>query len=139
LAMPAGKCLLNPGSVPEVEIDNQVFTGPAVKENAWMASFYRQGSRWLEGKRRSDHSFRKRHGLQGPIDDAFMDSFIMVRPTGRFLNAKVERWTGEALTNAMREWRLQFRGEPRVMNDTEVRAQDIAANNLVLWGDPRSN
>jgi pimeloyl-ACP methyl ester carboxylesterase len=139
LAMPAGKCLFTPGSVPEVRIDNQVFTGPAVKENAWTASFYRQGSRWQEGKRRSDHSLRKRHGLQGPIDDAFMDSFIMVRPTGKSLNEKVERWTGEALTNAIREWRMQFRGEPRVMNDNEVGSQDIAGNNLVLWGDPRSN
>ena len=26
---------------------------------------------------------RKRHGLQGPIDDAFMDSFVMVKPTGQ--------------------------------------------------------
>ena len=29
-----------------------------------------------------DGTLRKRHGLQGPIDDAFMDSFLMVRPTG---------------------------------------------------------
>ena len=35
----------------------------------------------------------KRHGLQGPIDDAFMDSFLMVRPTGKPLNEKVGAWT----------------------------------------------
>ena len=28
-------------------------------------------------------TWRKKPGLQGPIDDAFMDSFIMVRPTGQ--------------------------------------------------------
>ena len=27
-------------------------------------------------------TLRKRHDLQGPIDDAYMDSFLMVRPTG---------------------------------------------------------
>ena len=44
------------------------------------------------GQRRhptDDGTLRKRHGLQGPIDDAFMDSFMMVRPTGPALN---ERW-----------------------------------------------
>ena len=25
---------------------------------------------------------RKKHGLQGPIDDAFMNGFVFVRPTG---------------------------------------------------------
>ena len=25
---------------------------------------------------------RKKHGLQGPIDDAFMERFLFVRPTG---------------------------------------------------------
>jgi pimeloyl-ACP methyl ester carboxylesterase len=139
LSMPAGKCLLSHGSIPEVRIDNQLFTGPAVKENGWSASFHKQGSRWQQGNHSTEHMLRKRHGLQGPIDDAFMDSFVMVRPTGKFFNERVERWTGSALTNAVREWRMQFRGEPRIINDTDLRAEDIAASNLVLWGDPRSN
>ena len=37
-------------------------------------------------------SLAKRHGLQGPIDDAFMDSFLMVHPTGQPLNEKVGTW-----------------------------------------------
>jgi hypothetical protein len=43
------------------------------------------------------------------------------------------------MTNALREWRLQFRGEPQVKEDALITDADIAGNNLVLWGDPRSN
>jgi pimeloyl-ACP methyl ester carboxylesterase len=139
LSMPAGKCMLTLGNLPEVRIDGQLFTGPAVKENGWSASFHKRGSGWQQADLYPEYTLRKRHGLQGPIDDAFMDSFIMVRPTGMFLNEEVGRWTGKALTNAVREWRMQFRGEPRVMDDMEIRAEDLAASNLVLWGDPRSN
>ena len=35
---------------------------------------------------------RKHHGLQGPIDDAFIDSFVFVRPTGKPLNDTVGEW-----------------------------------------------
>jgi len=37
------------------------------------------------------------------------------------------------MAQAMREWRLQFRGEPRALDDTQVTKADMAANNLVLW------
>ena len=29
-----------------------------------------------------EKGFRKKHGLQGPIDDAFLEPFLVVRPTG---------------------------------------------------------
>src|SRR5208282_1212113 len=80
-----------------------------------------------------------RHGLQGPIDDAFMDGFILVRPTGQSLNEKVGRWAAAGLQHAIDHWRRQFRGEAPVKDDKDINAADIAANNLILWGDPRSN
>ena len=43
----------------------------------------RQDERHLEGRRLPAAGLRKTHGLQGPIDDAFMDSFVFVRPTGK--------------------------------------------------------
>ncbi len=43
------------------------------------------------------------------------------------------------MTHAIEHWRRQFRGEARVKDDTEVTDADIAAHNLVLWGDPSSN
>ena len=36
-------------------------------------------------------------------------------------------------------WRDIFRGDAPVKDDTAITAADIAANNLVLWGDPSSN
>jgi hypothetical protein len=84
-------------------------------------------------------SLRKRHGLQGPIDDAFMDSFLMVRPTGTPLNEKVGAWASAEMKHALDHWRRQFRGDARVKDDSAVTDADIAAHNLVLWGDPSSN
>ena len=63
----------------------------------------------------------------------------MVEPTGQPLNEKVGAWTAEGLKHAVEEWHLQFRGEARVMDDWTISPEDIASNNLILWGDPRSN
>ncbi len=81
----------------------------------------------------------KRHGLQGPIDDAFMDSFVMVTPTGKPLNEKVGAWAASEQERAITMWRRFFRGDARVIKDDAVSDADIANSNLVLWGDPSSN
>jgi hypothetical protein len=81
----------------------------------------------------------KRHDLQGPIDDAFMDSFIMVRPTGTAMNETVGNWVKSEEEHAIRLWRTQMRGDAPVKDDTAVTDADIASANLVLWGDPQSN
>ncbi len=84
-------------------------------------------------------SKRKTHGLQGPIDDAFMDRFLMVRPTGQPLNEKVGTWAAGEMKHAVEHWRKQFRGDAPVKDDSAVTAEDIASSNLILWGDPSSN
>lgn len=81
----------------------------------------------------------KRPGLQGPIDDAFMDSFVMVRPTGQPLNAAVGQWAKTELAEAAFHWRRYFRGEPRVKDDSAITDDDLKNSHLVLWGDPSSN
>ena len=43
------------------------------------------------------------------------------------------------MQHAVDHWRRQFRGEARVKDDKEVTEADIAAHNLILWGDPSSN
>jgi len=101
---------------------------------------FRKGSdrNWQIGSR--DPAIRaKTPSLQGPIDDAFMDSFLIVRPTGKAQNAKVAAWISARLAKATNEWRAQFRGDARVKDDSQVRDADIAAHNLILWGDPASN
>ena len=81
----------------------------------------------------------KRHGLQGPIDDAFLTRFVFVRPTGEASSPETGAWVHAELERAIREWRRVFRGEPLVKDDTAITAEDIAGANLVLWGDPGSN
>ena len=43
---------------------------------------------------------RKRPGLTGPVDDAFMEPFLFVRPTGRPFNPEVGAWVEGELTAA---------------------------------------
>lgn len=81
----------------------------------------------------------KRHNLQGPIDDAFMDSFVFVRPTGTAANEAAGQWAASELERAIVHWRRHFRGDARVVNDTDVTEEMIQSANLVLWGDPSSN
>jgi len=86
-----------------------------------------------------DGSLRKRHNLQGPIDDAFMDSFLFVRPTGTAAHEAVGQWADAELTRAIEHWRRHFRGDVRVVNDVDLTDEMIQSSNIVLWGDPKSN
>jgi len=73
---------------------------------------------------------RKIHGLQGPIDDAFMESFVCVQPSGP-TDARLELFR--------REFAKWMRGDVRVKADTAVTVEDVANHNLILFGDPSSN
>ena len=135
-----GHCPLDAARPPEVELNGHKLIAPRVRsDRSWIACFHKRGKRWETGARPENGGLRKQHGLQGPIDDAFMDSFIMVRPTGKPVADKVGAWTSAEMARAVEQWKLQFRGEPRVKDDTEVTDEDIAASHLVLWGDPASN
>jgi hypothetical protein len=81
----------------------------------------------------------KRPNLQGPIDDAFMDSFLMVRPTGQPFNPAVGQWVQAELAEAVFQWRRQLRGQARIKDDRDLTEADLKNHNLVLWGDPASN
>lgn len=81
----------------------------------------------------------KKPGLQGPIDDAFMDGFVFVKPTGTAKNAQVQAWVEKELKHAIEHWRSQFRGDARVVEDRAVTPELVASANLVLWGDEKSN
>ena len=99
---------------------------------------YQEGGQWKLGER-PEVGLRKQHNLQGPIDDALMDSFIFVRPTGKAWHESVGKWTESELERAIEHWRRHFRGPARVKDDAEVSETDIATANLILWGDPASN
>jgi hypothetical protein len=82
---------------------------------------------------------RKIHGLQGPIEDAFRDGFMVVRGTGQPWNAPVHALTVQRFDVFRSEFAKWMRGDIRVKDDTAVTPGDIANYNLVLFGDPGSN
>ncbi len=84
-------------------------------------------------------ALRKRHGLQGPIDDAFQEPFVFVSPTGKALHPATDAWVRAEMQRAIDQWRLVFRGEIRVIADHAVTPEIMASHHLVLWGDPGSN
>ena len=107
-------------------------------DRSWACRFHRQDGVWSRGAAPAD-GLRKQHNLQGPIDDAFMDSFLFVEPTGTAVSPLVQGWVEAELEHAIVHWRRHFRGDARVKKDTDVNDQDIASANLVLFGDPQSN
>jgi len=140
LEMGSGGCPLDLTRKPVVTIDGQKVTAPGpMSDRSWTAHFSKSGSQWTAGDTSLDAGLHKRHGLQGPIDDAFLDSFVFVSPTGRPQAPGVAQWVANEEKRAIDEWRRQFRGDAQVRNDTDVTDADIASSNLILWGDPGSN
>ena len=86
-----------------------------------------------------DTTLRKSPGLTGPINDAFLEPFLFVRPTGQPLNANVGAWATAELAHATKLWRDIFRGDAPEKDDTALTDADLAHKNLILWGDPASN
>lgn len=130
--------LLNPASNVDVVIDGDRITVPGPQtDRSFTAHFEKKQGHWVVAG--VDHTLRKRHGLQGPIDDAFMNSFIIVRPTGTPWSPAIAKWVDAEMNRAITQWRAQFRGEPQVKDDRAITDEDIANNNLVLWGDLSSN
>src|SRR5260370_32974916 len=82
---------------------------------------------------------RKRHGLQGPIDDAFLEPFLIVRPTGTPWNPPANRQALPILDRFERQYALAFRGHLRVKDDKDVTESDLRNYHVVLFGDPCSN
>jgi len=81
----------------------------------------------------------KTYGMTGPIDDAFTDSFMCVRGTGKPWHAATQAYAEETLKRFQADWHKNFRGDVAIKDDTDVTPDDIANLNLVLFGDPSSN
>src|SRR5262249_3512592 len=74
---------------------------------------------------------RKVRGLQGPIDDAFRDAFVCVKPS--------TRPTPPALEVFAREHAKWMRCDITVKEAKSVTRDDIRDRNLVLLGAPSTN
>ena len=71
--------------VREIKIDGQtlkVKAGPEI-------TLDKNGGAWKIARNGPERGLHKTHALQGPIDDAFLDPFLLVRPTGKPWNNDV--------------------------------------------------
>lgn len=116
-----------------VTVDGQAFKG--------VTRFEKHGGQWADPRtlNRTDGGLRKRHDLQGPIDDAFMGAFVFVRPTGKSSNPRVDEWVRAEMELAIRKWKVNFRGEVTVIDDIDVTDELMKSKHVVLWGDAESN
>lgn len=115
----------------QAEIDGQTISEP-------VSAVEKHDGKWrkaaLEPK-----ALGKRHGLQGPIDDAFLSSFLCVRPTGKAKDAAAHDAALRRLGEFTANWEKFFRGEVRLKDDKAVSDDDIRNHHLVLFGDAGSN
>ena len=139
LSFGPGDCPFVFSTQPAVQIDGTILKAtPPRSDHSWSASFVKTAKGWQVGSVDAK-VLAKRHGLQGPIDDAFLDSFLMVRPTAEPMHQATGKWVTAEMDYAVDQWRKHFRGDARVKDDSAITAADMAKHNLVLWGDPSSN
>src|SRR6202011_4021530 len=116
----------------EIKIDGQdlkVKSGPEI-------TLQKSGPAWKVYKNNAQPGLHKTHALQGPIDDAFLDPFLLVRPTGTPWNAQVNQQALRSLARFDRLWARFFRGHPYLKDDKDVTEADFAKYHIVLFGDP---
>eukprot|EP00456_Euglypha_rotunda_P069399 TRINITY_DN61051_c0_g1_i1.p1 TRINITY_DN61051_c0_g1~~TRINITY_DN61051_c0_g1_i1.p1 ORF type:complete len:189 (+),score=42.74 TRINITY_DN61051_c0_g1_i1:335-901(+) len=89
-------------------------------------AFVRRMNRWEV--RGGKPELRKRAGLQGPIDDAFMDRFLCVSDG-----------PDKNLESFASNFDKYFRGAIRRKSAAEVTKADISDSNLILFGTPATN
>jgi hypothetical protein len=97
------------------------------------------GLAWKVDKNGMEAGLHKTHALQGPIDDAFLDPFLLVRPTGTPWNKGVNDQALRTMAHFDKMWGKYFRGHPFVKDDKDVTEADFAKFQVVLFGDPGSN
>ena len=138
-SLPAGQKMLKVTSPVQLQLGKDRLQAPApASDRSWTFTVHLADGHWQPGPLPGD-GLAKRHGLQGPIDDALMDSFIFVAASGEGGSPLVNNWVQAEMQRAIVHWRRHFRGHARVKLDSEVTEEDIASANLVLWGTPQTN
>lgn len=135
-----------PGSLPatpRITIDGQVIQPEArvASDRSFFCEIHVQSGVWQvvrNAENRSSPTLAKRPGLQGPIDDAFMDSFLFVAPSTTSGDA-ADRWATDEFNHAKVHWRKHFRGDIQSKLDNKLTPDEIEDHHLVAFGDPDSN
>ena len=104
-----------------------------------------EGEQWTlldeaaSAKFQSNAALHKRHNLQGPIDDAFMQPFVCVVGSGEPWSKANAAWAARTLARFEGEFDKWLRGRIPVIHVNDLTPEIIAGKNLILFGDPGSN
>ncbi|NQT85981.1 NPCBM/NEW2 domain-containing protein, partial [bacterium] len=117
-----------------VQADGKTWTGP-VPADGWVR-LRLQGDAWAPSA--EPKTLHKTPDLEGPVQHAFMGSFMIVHGTqGDDEQAKkVSREEARILADRWNRW---ARGKCRTKADKDVKPEDIEKHNLILVGDPATN
>lgn len=122
-----------------IEIDGETVQVPKFGDRARVVDLKRDDKWQLANPREYREGLKKRIGLHGPIDDAFMEPFLVVLPSRKSSNARVQAWIEFEQQHFIDRWRALMRGELRVKRDIDVTDDDLLNYHLVAWGTPETN
>lgn len=136
--LPSGS--FTPSTEVSIAIDGQSILATTNSHGQLALSLHKKSENWqVASDKKQTSKLRKKHGLQGPIDDAFMNSFCFVAPDMKGSNQIVDEWVADEYKHAKQEWIRQFRGDIIETSAVELTESDIANNNLIVFGTPKTN
>ena len=113
-------------------IDGQSFASAA------SASFEKADGKWRKASGPM-RGLEKSHGLQGPIDDAFMDAFLCVKPGGNAATSAVNDFAMTKLDELARDFPKWLRGDVPVKTVRQLTPPEEQGHNIVAFGTPSTN
>ncbi len=118
-----------------IEIDGQQL------EAGQPAQFRRSAANPARWERGTLPGLRKRPGLQGPIDDAFLEPFRVLTPSretesGRRLTPELKAWLAFERDHFQERWEALFRGRFPEQRQSEPTQENLSGRHLVIFGTP---
>ncbi len=100
-------------------------------------SFEKENGKWR--KAGPMRALQKQHGLQGPIDDAFMDAFLCVKPNGGTASSPVSEFALKQLDRFAADFPKWMRGDVPVKTVRQLTPPEEHSHNIVAFGTPATN
>ena len=106
---------------------------------ASLPATFSKTDQWKLGAFETSWPIAKKPGLQGPIDDAFLDRFLVVTPTTSSSNKQLNAWVEFELEHLRSRWAALFRAKLPEKSADEVTEKDWLSSHLIVFGDAESN
>jgi hypothetical protein len=120
---------------PTIAIDGQNVSTKDVKPGGEFPLLSKINGKWSIGTHREDYLV-KRPELQGPIDDAFISRFVVVKPSTDGFTAATDKHAIASIDQFAGVWDKYFRGKLPIREEQAINKSE---ENLILFGDPQSN